>query len=102
MRAISTVTTLDGLAVGAMSMMTSGHGAVAVYHLASGVYATEPWCLRCGSLLTNGTLDASIVACAGCSWRYDVTTGCVIGVAALRLKRYNVDVKGGRIRVLDT
>ena len=42
--------------------------------------------------VANGTLRGATVACAGCGWEYDVRTGAVRGVPALRIDTFEVTV----------
>jgi nitrite reductase/ring-hydroxylating ferredoxin subunit len=88
---------LDRVAPGRGATVTIRNNTVAMFKTDSVIYAIEAWCLRCGACLAEGSLEGSIIACRGCDWRYDVTTGSVVGIRALRLNTFNVEVVGGKI-----
>jgi nitrite reductase/ring-hydroxylating ferredoxin subunit len=46
-------------------------------------------------------LDGCILACGGCDWRYDVRTGSVIGIPALRLTIFDAKADDGKICIAD-
>jgi 3-phenylpropionate/trans-cinnamate dioxygenase ferredoxin subunit len=64
--------------------------AIAVFDVGGALYAIEDACLRCGSPLVAGSLVDTVVTCPGCGWRYDLGSGCVVGLPALRLPIYPV------------
>jgi len=88
---------LDRLAPGKGSAVTIGNNTVALFNIDGAIYAIEAWCLRCGACLAEGCLQGWIVACRGCDWRYDVTTGAVVGIPALRLYTLHAKVVDGQI-----
>ncbi len=92
---------LDRLAPGKGAALTIGSNTVAVFKVDGVIYATEAWCLRCGTSLAKGCVESRIVTCGGCDWRYDITTGSVAGIAALRLRTFDVRVVGGQIVVAE-
>lgn len=71
-------------------------GAIALFDVGGEVHAIEDGCLRCGATLMTGALDGAIVTCRACGWRYDVSSGCVIGLPALRLATFPVRRPGAR------
>ncbi len=101
MPAFDEVRKLDDFAAGKAMLATSGRSTLALYNVDGVLHATEAWCLRCGTLLSDGRLDGCIVACAGCCWRYDVKTGSVIGIPALRLGTFCTKVEVSKIFVAD-
>lgn len=101
---------LDFVAVGPSDALASGHGAavvvagsheVALFRIDNAVYAMEAWCLRCGAGLADGSLTGPVLACPRCDWRYDLTTGSVLGLPALRLHTFDARVIDGQIVVAD-
>lgn len=92
---------LDRLALGKGATLTIASSTIAIFKVDGVIYATEAWCLRCGTGLAEGSVESRIVTCSGCNWRYDVTTGSVIGIAALRLRTFDVRVVGRQIIVAD-
>jgi nitrite reductase/ring-hydroxylating ferredoxin subunit len=81
--------------------VTIGNDTLALFKVDRVIYATEAWCLRCGASLAEGYLQGGIVACSGCDWLYDVTTGSVVRIPALRLNTFEVQVVGDQIVVAD-
>jgi nitrite reductase/ring-hydroxylating ferredoxin subunit len=90
---------LDRLGPGKGAAVTIGSNTVALFKVDGVIYAIEAWCLRCGVCLADGCLQGWIVACRGCDWRYEVTTGSVVGIPALRLHTFDAKVVGGEIIV---
>jgi nitrite reductase/ring-hydroxylating ferredoxin subunit len=66
--------------------------ALAVFNVNGRIYAIEDTCVRCGSPLATGQLAATVIQCSGCDWRYDITTGCVAGMSALRIDSFDVRI----------
>jgi naphthalene 1,2-dioxygenase system ferredoxin subunit len=77
-------------------------GAVALFMVADAVFAIDDPCIRCGTSLCEGRLHRVVVTCVGCGWRYDVATGQVKNVPALRAHVYDVTVVDGHITVSST
>ena len=48
---------------------------IALFNVAGAIFAVDDFCVRCGASLAAGKLKGTEVACSGCDWRYDVTTG---------------------------
>jgi nitrite reductase/ring-hydroxylating ferredoxin subunit len=93
---------MDRFARGKGAAVRAGNNTVALFKIDAAIYAIEAWCLRCGTSLAEGCLEGWIVACSGCDWRYDVTNGSVVGIAALRLHTFDAEVVGGQIIVADS
>ena len=51
------------------------------------------------TLLVAGGFDGQEVTCAGCGWRYAVTTGRVSSLPQLRIETYEVTLVGDRVAV---
>ena len=69
-------------------------GPIVLFDVGGTIHAVEDGCLRCGSALAGAALDGTVATCPGCGWRYDVSSGCVIGVPALRLATFRVRQQG--------
>ncbi len=78
---------LDHVAPGKGATAAAGSNTIALFRTGGVVRAVEAWCLRCGACLAEGTLAGRIVACRGCDWRYDLDSGAVLALPALRLGR---------------
>ena len=83
---------LDQLASGRGVAFAVAGDAVALFRVGGQTLAIDDACARCGSSLASGTLRGATVACAGCGWEYDVRTGAVSGVPALRIDTFEVTV----------
>jgi nitrite reductase/ring-hydroxylating ferredoxin subunit len=93
--------------VAALSQVPAGCGIVvsiagmpvALFNSNGRIFAVEDACVRCGASLAAGTLHAVNVACSGCDWKYELTTGCVNGIPALKIDTFQVEVVDARVRV---
>jgi nitrite reductase/ring-hydroxylating ferredoxin subunit len=73
------------LAPGARLLLETASGPIAVFEVGGRICAVEDGCLRCGASLTTGTLAGTVVTCSVCGWQYDVASGGLVGLPALRL-----------------
>ena len=93
------------VAVAGLDQITSaraiviGDTTVALFRVGGCVFALDDACIRCGASLAAGALDGGIVSCSACGWRYDIKTGSVIGVAALRTDTFEVGIADSRVLV---
>ena len=78
-----------------------GAATIALFNMDGRIVAIEGVCLRCASLLANGTVQAREVACAGCGWRYDITTGRLPAIPKLNVDTFEVVVVGTQVMVRD-
>jgi nitrite reductase/ring-hydroxylating ferredoxin subunit len=85
------VVTSMRLATSALPLRVEGaSGPIALFQVGATVHAIEDACLRCGSTLVAGAQEGAVVTCRVCGWRYDVSSGCLIGLPALRLPTFRV------------
>jgi 3-phenylpropionate/trans-cinnamate dioxygenase ferredoxin component len=75
---------------------------VALFNIDGILLAIDDLCVRCGGSLAGGKLEGGVIACPGCDWRYDVATGCVNGIAALRVDTFETKIVDGRIMIATT
>ena len=87
-----TIARLDQLAPGRGVSVAVAGDAIALFRIDGRTFAIDDACARCGSSLAGGTLRGATVVCNGCGWEYDVRTGAVIGVPALRIDTFEVTV----------
>jgi len=99
MAAFVGVAWLAQLPPGQAMTLAIGDRNIALFNVEGTVYATDDACLHAGSSLGAGVLDGKVVRCRGHGWRYDVTTGCVLGVPGLGVSVHAVKVVDGRIMV---
>lgn len=78
------------LPAGARLLVETAYGSIAIFGVGGNVHAIEDGCLRCGNSLVTGPLEGTSVTCRVCGWGYDVTSGCVVGVPALRVASYRI------------
>jgi nitrite reductase/ring-hydroxylating ferredoxin subunit len=72
---------------------------IALFNADGTVYATDDSCLHAGSSLGAGELHGKFVKCRAHGWKYDVTTGCMLGIPGLGVTAHAVKVVDGRIMV---
>jgi nitrite reductase/ring-hydroxylating ferredoxin subunit len=83
-------TTRSLLTAGSRLVIESASGPIAIFGVGDTAHAIEDGCLRCGSMLATGALDGMVVTCRVCGWAYDLRTGCLVGLPALRVACYRV------------
>jgi len=91
---------LDQIAPGtAIALATATGSIVALFNVGGRVFALDDSCIRCGSSLAAGSLRGIDIGCSGCDWQYDVTTGCVNDIPALRIDTFETKIVDARIMV---
>jgi nitrite reductase/ring-hydroxylating ferredoxin subunit len=90
------------LAGGRTGVVQTPIGALAIFAVAEALFAIDDACIRCGRSLCAGSVHRAIVTCAGCGWRYDIPTGQVKNVPALRAHVYDISIVEGRVMVSTT
>ena len=90
---------LEELPSGRATTVTIGDRNIALFNVEGTVYAMDDSCLHAGSSLGAGELAGKIVRCRNHGWKYDVTTGCVLGIPGLGVCAHAVKVIDGRIMV---
>jgi len=93
------VARLDQIKSGTATVVSVAASAVALFNVEGRLFAVDDCCVRCGSSLASGTLQGVAVACPGCNWQYDVTNGCVQGIAALCIDTFEVKIEDSRVMV---
>lgn len=88
------------LAPGSCKVVEIEHRQVAVFNVEGMYHAVADGCVRTGESLGNGKLDGNIVTCIESGWRYDVTTGQLIGVPGISLDILEVKVSAGVVHVV--
>ena len=76
-----------------------GHSAIAIFNAAGKIVALDSACLHCGCDIASGMVAALEVTCPGCGWRYDLVSGCNIGVPKLRIDTFEVKRSGLKILI---
>lgn len=93
------VARLDAIATNRATVAQAGGIAVALFVVDGQVHAIDDSCLRCGASLGAGERRDGRAICVRCGWVYDIATGAVEGVPALRVRRYDVDIDDAVVRI---
>jgi nitrite reductase (NADH) small subunit len=72
---------------------------LALYHTASGFYATDNTCPHRGGPLAEGDLMGNEITCPWHLWGFDVATGLCAGNPEISVATHEVQVDGDRILV---
>ena len=72
---------------------------VALFNVDGTIHAIADSCLHAGQSLGYGILQGKVVRCRGHGWRFDVTTGEVVGVPGIGVACHRARVENGRILV---
>jgi nitrite reductase/ring-hydroxylating ferredoxin subunit len=72
---------------------------VALFNVDGTFHAIADACMHAGQSLGYGILQGKVVRCRGHGWRFDVTTGEVVGVPGAGVACYQAKVENGRILV---
>lgn len=87
------------LPVGRAKAVAAGGRTIALYHTASGFYATSNTCPHRGGPLGEGDLMGNEIVCPWHLWGFDVATGACTGDAEIRVPAYEVRVEDDRVLV---
>lgn len=89
----------SALPVGRATSCAVGDRRIALYHIASGFYATDNTCPHRGGPLGEGDLLGSDIVCPWHFWSFNVTTGENVMDPSLCLKKHEVRVDEDRVLV---
>jgi 3-phenylpropionate/trans-cinnamate dioxygenase ferredoxin component len=101
MPAFTYIEPLAGLTPGKGVAVEFGNNTVALFNVGGAIYAIEAACMRCGAGLADSSIEDWIISCRDCGWRYELTTGAVVGIQALRLRTFNVKITATQIIIAD-
>lgn len=96
------VASIDHVISGTGALVNVSGTAVALFNVNGQIFAIDDRCVRCGSSLAAGKLQSTVISCSGCDWQYDVTTGCLNGLPALRTETFQVKLVNARILIAMT
>jgi 3-phenylpropionate/trans-cinnamate dioxygenase ferredoxin component len=91
---------LEALPPGQRKLAFHGDRSYVVFNLDYTLYAIENSCPHSGASLANGRLERCVLYCPAHGLGFDLTTGCMRGVAGLSLKRVAVRVQDGMVELL--
>jgi nitrite reductase (NADH) small subunit len=72
---------------------------IALYHTASGFFATSNTCPHRGGPLAEGDLMGNEIVCPWHLWGFDVASGACTGDASIGVQSYEVRVEDDRVLV---
>jgi nitrite reductase/ring-hydroxylating ferredoxin subunit len=87
------------LPVGRIKAVHAGGRTIALYHTASGFYATDNTCPHRGGPLAEGDLIGEEITCPWHLWGFDVKTGLCAGNPEIAVVTHELRVDGERILV---
>jgi nitrite reductase/ring-hydroxylating ferredoxin subunit len=70
---------------------------IALFHPPAGLWAIEDGCVHCAGSLVGGRIDRDVLTCPACGWQYDVPSGALVRLPAIRLATFAVRVENVRI-----
>ena len=76
-----------------------GDRRIALYHIASGFFATENTCPHRGGPLGEGDIIVNEIVCPWHLWSFEIETGMCVGNPDIRIATHDVRVEGDRILV---
>jgi len=91
------VASTEQLVAGTGALVKLSNIAIALFNVRGKIFAIDDTCVRCGSSLAAGSLRATEITCSGCDWQYDVTTGRVNGIPALRTDTFEAKIVDTRV-----
>ena len=91
------VTPLNDLVPGSAIRLAFAKGSIAVFTIGDQRFAVDDRCVRCGQSLATGEIFGTTVRCAGCSWRYELATGNVVGIPGLRIETFETRVEKSQL-----
>lgn len=89
----------DRIGAGRTAVTVSNGVTIAIFTVGGDFHALDDACLRCGASLGAGEQTAGLAICTDCGWVYDIVSGAVEGVPALRTGHYAVEVAGDNVRI---
>ncbi len=99
MAEFSDAVALDDVPPGRSTVVEIDGRKVALFNVDGTVHAISDNCMHAGQSLGYGIFEGKVVRCRGHGWRFDVTTGCVVGVPGAGVPCYRVRVQNGRVQV---
>ena len=85
--------------VGGAKTVRVGEKTIALYHTASGFYATDNTCPHRGGPLAEGDLMGNEITCPWHLWGFDVATGLCAGNPEISVATHEVQLDGERVLV---
>ena len=90
---------VDDLPAGRATSVLVGSRKIALFHTASGFFASENACPHRGGPLGEGDLLGEEIVCPWHLWGFDVRSGVCTGNSQIRMTTHEVKIEGDRIQV---
>jgi nitrite reductase (NADH) small subunit len=90
---------LDDIPEGGAITVTAGGRRIAVFRTGTRISALDGACPHAGGPIGEGMVRDGTVTCPWHWWRFSLDTGERVGAPAIRLRRYEVEVRDGEVWV---
>jgi 3-phenylpropionate/trans-cinnamate dioxygenase ferredoxin component len=91
---------VDAIAEEDVAPFEHGGKIYAIYHIASGFFATDGLCTHEDELLTDGLVQGGIIECPRHQGRFEIPTGKAKGApVCVNLKTYPTKIEAGQVYV---
>lgn len=77
---------------GERAFLKVGDKTLALFNVATQFYAIDDSCPHQGASLFSGSLEGRVIQCCAHGLRFDLTNGCLVNSAHLRVATYPVEV----------
>jgi len=96
-----TVATTDEVKVGERIVVEVDDHYIAIFNVDNRYYAIEDVCTHDNGPLAEGTLEGTTIECPRHGARFDITTGKVLSMPAVKdVPRYQIQISGDEIQIL--
>jgi nitrite reductase/ring-hydroxylating ferredoxin subunit len=82
---------------GGCKLVAHEHSRVAIFRVDGALHAIDDHCPHEGWSLASGTLEGTVLTCAGHDWQIDVRSGACLTMRKYRVKRFELIVDGDEI-----
>ncbi len=93
------IASIRDVPVGRATTIKVGDRTIALYHTASGFFASDNTCPHRGGPLGEGDIISEEIICPWHLWGFDIVTGECTGNAEVSIVTHEVKVEGDRILV---
>ncbi|WP_322976964.1 Rieske (2Fe-2S) protein [Acinetobacter pittii] len=77
-----------------------GDKTLALFNVAAQFYAIDDSCPHQGASLFSGRLEGRVIQCCAHGLRFDLTNGCLVNSAQLRVATYPVEVVEDKVFIV--
>ncbi len=96
-----TVATTDEVKAGERIVVEVNDHYIAIFNVDNRYYAIEDVCTHDNGPLAEGTLEGTTIECPRHGARFDITTGKVLSMPAVKdVPRYQLQINGDEIQIL--